>query len=98
MKDGEGVPLRTMGSIFVARQLVDARLVDRLRLMIFALIAGPQGAKRLSKTLPRRIWNSSTTKRWSDACCSSSIDRQARTSPASERGDMVRRPRAMAVR
>jgi dihydrofolate reductase len=43
MKDGGGVPLRTMGSLSVARQLVDARLVDRMRLMIFPLIAGPPG-------------------------------------------------------
>ena len=43
MKNGGGVPLRTMGSLSVARQLVDARLVDRLRLMIFPLIAGPPG-------------------------------------------------------
>jgi dihydrofolate reductase len=42
LKDGE-VPLRTMGSLSVARQLIDARLVDRLRLMIFPLIAGPSG-------------------------------------------------------
>jgi dihydrofolate reductase len=43
MKAGGEVPLRTMGSLSVARQLVDARLVDRLRLMIFPLIAGPPG-------------------------------------------------------
>jgi dihydrofolate reductase len=43
MKDGGEVPLRTMGSLSVARQLVDVGLVDRLRLMIFPLIAGPSG-------------------------------------------------------
>lgn len=43
MKDSAEVPLRTMGSLSVARQLVDAGLVDRLRLMIFPLIAGPAG-------------------------------------------------------
>ena len=43
MKGGGEVPLRTMGSLSVARQLLDAGLVDRLRLMIFPLIAGPPG-------------------------------------------------------
>jgi dihydrofolate reductase len=43
MKDAVEVPLRTMGSLSVARQLLDAGLVDRLRLMIFPLIAGPPG-------------------------------------------------------
>jgi dihydrofolate reductase len=43
MKDGGEVPLRTMGSLSVARQLVDAGLVDRLRLMVFPLVAGPAG-------------------------------------------------------
>ena len=43
MKDGGEVPLRTMGSLSVARQLVDGGLVDRLRMMIFPLIAGPPG-------------------------------------------------------
>jgi dihydrofolate reductase len=43
MKDGSEVPLRTMGSLSVARQLVDVGLVDRLRLMIFPLVAGPAG-------------------------------------------------------
>src|SRR5262245_55008182 len=30
-----GLPLRTMGSLSLARQLLDAKLVDRLRLMTF---------------------------------------------------------------
>lgn len=42
MKTGGDVPLRTMGSLFLARQLT-AGLVDRLRLMIFPLIAGDSG-------------------------------------------------------
>lgn len=37
------VPLRTMGSLSVARQLAAAGLVDRLRLMTFPLIAGDSG-------------------------------------------------------
>jgi dihydrofolate reductase len=36
-------PLRTMGSLSVARQLANAGLVDRLRLMTFPLIAGEAG-------------------------------------------------------
>jgi dihydrofolate reductase len=37
------VPLRTMGSLSVARQLGAAGLVDRLRLMTFPLLAGTDG-------------------------------------------------------
>lgn len=43
LKASSDVPLRTMGSLSVARQLVDARLVDRLRLMTFPLFAGEAG-------------------------------------------------------
>lgn len=43
MKAVGDVPLRTMGSLSVARQLTGAGLVDRLRLMTFPLIAGPAG-------------------------------------------------------
>jgi dihydrofolate reductase len=37
------IPLRTVGSLSVVRQLLDAGLVDRLRLMNFPLLAGPSG-------------------------------------------------------
>jgi dihydrofolate reductase len=43
MKANSDVPLRTMGSLSLARQLLGAGLVDRLRLMIFPLVAGPAG-------------------------------------------------------
>jgi dihydrofolate reductase len=43
MKAGSEVPLRTMGSLTVVRQLLAAGLVDRLRLMVFPLVAGPFG-------------------------------------------------------
>lgn len=43
MRRDEDVALRTMGSLSVARQLIDAGLVDRLRLMTFPLIAGKAG-------------------------------------------------------
>jgi dihydrofolate reductase len=40
---GGDVPLRTMGSLSVARQLLGAGLVDRLRLMTFPLLVGQTG-------------------------------------------------------
>lgn len=43
MKSEGDTPLRTIGSLSIARQLLDAGLVDRLRLMIFPLTAGPAG-------------------------------------------------------
>jgi dihydrofolate reductase len=43
MKADSDVPIRTMGSLSLARQLLGAGLVDRLRLMIFPLVAGPSG-------------------------------------------------------
>lgn len=43
MKADSDIPLRTMGSLSVARQLASAGLVDRLRLMTFPLIAGDAG-------------------------------------------------------
>jgi len=43
MKAGGNLPLRTWGSLSLARQLISAGLVDRLRLMTFPLMAGPSG-------------------------------------------------------
>ena len=43
MKADSDVPLRTMGSLSLARQLTEAGLVERLRLMTFPLIAGVSG-------------------------------------------------------
>jgi dihydrofolate reductase len=43
-RDGK-VPLRTMGSLSVVRQLCGAGLVDRMRLMTFPLLAGTSGAE-----------------------------------------------------
>jgi dihydrofolate reductase len=43
MKADSHVPLRSMGSLSLARQLMSAGLVDRLRLMIFPLLAGSSG-------------------------------------------------------
>jgi dihydrofolate reductase len=43
MKADSDVPLRTIGSLSIVRQLMEAGLVDRLRLMIFPLLAGASG-------------------------------------------------------
>jgi dihydrofolate reductase len=43
MKADSDIPLRTMGSLSIARQLMDAGLVERLRLMTFPLLAGNSG-------------------------------------------------------
>ena len=43
MKVDSDVPIRTMGSLSLARQLMSANLVDRLRLMTFPLLAGTFG-------------------------------------------------------
>lgn len=43
LKQDSDVPLRTMGSLSVARQLLDAGMVDRLRLMTFPLLVGTSG-------------------------------------------------------
>jgi dihydrofolate reductase len=43
LKEAGAVPLRTMGSLSVVKQLFNAGLVDRLRLMVFPLLVGPGG-------------------------------------------------------
>jgi len=43
LKDESDVPLRTMGSLSICRQLLSGGLVDRVRLMTFPLFAGPDG-------------------------------------------------------
>ena len=43
LKGGDDVPLRTWGSLSIARQLLAAGLVDRLRIMTFPLFAGDAG-------------------------------------------------------
>jgi dihydrofolate reductase len=45
-------PMRTMGSLSIARQLLTARLVDRLRLLTFPLLAGPAGREPFFAELP----------------------------------------------
>ena len=43
LKDNGDIELRTVGSLSIVRQVLDAGLVDRLRLIVFPLIAGPPG-------------------------------------------------------
>jgi dihydrofolate reductase len=43
LKADSTVPLRTIGSLSLARQLIAAGLVDRIRLMTFPLLAGEFG-------------------------------------------------------
>jgi dihydrofolate reductase len=45
LKVTSAVPLRTVGSISLVKQLLNAHLVDRLRLMVFPLFVGPSGAE-----------------------------------------------------
>jgi dihydrofolate reductase len=47
VKDDTDVPMRTMGSVSLVRNLVGAGLVDRLRLMVFPLICGSAGGERI---------------------------------------------------
>ncbi len=47
VKAGSEVPLRTMGSISLVRNLTRAGLVDRLRLMVFPLTCGSAGRERI---------------------------------------------------
>jgi dihydrofolate reductase len=42
-KATEEAPMRTVGSLSIVRQLVNAGLVDRLRLMVFPLFVGASG-------------------------------------------------------
>ena len=43
LKESSDVPLRTMGSVSVVKQLVNAGVLDNLRLMMFPLFCGPTG-------------------------------------------------------
>lgn len=45
LKESSVVPLRTVGSLSVVTQLMNAGLVDRLRLMVFLLFVGPSGTE-----------------------------------------------------
>lgn len=49
VKDDSEVPLRTMGSVSLVRNLMDAGLVDRLRLLVFPLTCGSAGSEHISE-------------------------------------------------
>jgi dihydrofolate reductase len=47
LKQTTNTPIRTMGSLSVVKQLLNAGLVDRLRLMVFPLLVGPGGREAM---------------------------------------------------
>ncbi len=52
LKRGGGDDLRTIGSLSLARQLLTAGLVDRLRLMVFPLLVGESGQEPAFAGMP----------------------------------------------
>jgi dihydrofolate reductase len=53
-KAESGTPLRAMGSLSLVAALMDAGLLDRLRLIVFPLVAGPRGREPWAAGLPMR--------------------------------------------
>jgi dihydrofolate reductase len=47
MKAGGGPPLRSIGSLSLVRSLLKGGLVDRLRLLVFPIVAGARGSEPL---------------------------------------------------
>ena len=43
LKHAAGDPLRTIGSVSLVRELISLRLLDRLRLIVFPIVLGPDG-------------------------------------------------------
>jgi dihydrofolate reductase len=52
MKRRDSQPLRTLGSISLCRSLLQARLVDRLRVVVFPVVTGATGKARLFEGYP----------------------------------------------
>jgi dihydrofolate reductase len=52
MKERDSRPLRTVGSVSLCRSLLEAGLVDRLRVVIFPVITGASGLQRLFEGYP----------------------------------------------
>jgi dihydrofolate reductase len=52
MKEDGPLPLRTLGSLTLARSLLVAGLVDRLRLVVFPVITGATGRERVFDGYP----------------------------------------------
>lgn len=56
LKRDSEVPLRTMGSLSLVRNLASAGLVDRLRLMVFPLSCGSAGREHIFQEGELRRW------------------------------------------
>jgi riboflavin biosynthesis pyrimidine reductase len=52
MKHDGDRPLRTLGSVTLARSLLTAGLVDRFRLVVFPVITGATGSERVYDGYP----------------------------------------------
>lgn len=52
MKQGDGLPMRTLGSVSLCRSLLTAGLVDRYRVIIFPVITGATGQDRIFDGYP----------------------------------------------
>ena len=52
LKDGDGDPLRVIGSLSLVKSLLHAGLVDRLRLLVFPQILGATGDQPIFTALP----------------------------------------------
>jgi dihydrofolate reductase len=53
LKQQDGDPLRSIGSISLVRSMFKARLVDRLRLMVFPVILGTSGREPIYADFPQ---------------------------------------------
>ena len=52
MKEGDGLPMRTLGSVSLCRSLLRAGLVDRYRVVVFPVITGATGQDRIFDGYP----------------------------------------------
>jgi dihydrofolate reductase len=62
LKRDSEVPLRTMGSLSLVRNLASAGLVDRLRLMVFPLTCGSAGREHIFRDGELNRWTLDQTK------------------------------------
>lgn len=52
LKESEGLPLRTMGSVSLCRSLLNAGLVDRFRVVVFPVVTGKTGQDQIYDQWP----------------------------------------------
>jgi dihydrofolate reductase len=52
LKQAAGDPLRMIGSVSLVRDLISLRLVDRLRLVVFPIVLGPDGREPMFAHYP----------------------------------------------